>query len=844
MCKSGRGRTFDGEKFGTVLAEAPARPQTVQIPVQGMTCAACRANVESAVAGDGVLEHSVSLLTRTVVARYDPATTDASAISDRIRAAGYDVEFADVRIPLRPSDEDLRAAALAALRGLDGMVRVEVRGDHVWCQYFADYVGPGQINAALAAVGVSPQAVEIKTAGKAQVPDSAPVAARAWWDRSVDRWDDLTDALPDWSGPVAGIIAGLIVLWGQAAWIPAPAFLGNLPVLWLVSASVFVLLGSDYHRAAWRAVRTRNLDMNSLVSMSTGMALLWSAIEIGRAAWSESTPGEVFLAEAALVIAIVALGHHLQDRALAATTRPYESLLELVGSGEARVERDGGIATASIRDLRPGDVQVVRPGDQIALDGVVLSGRSTVDESLITGESRPVAKGPGDPVVGSALNHDGSLRIAVAQACDRTVLAQIVREVELAHVRRGHGEATLARFVARYVPAVVLIGIVSAAGWLLFAPGEGLAAAFRTLFTVLVVACPCAIGLAIPAATTVGISLGIRNGILLRDPAVIGAAGRVKALLLDKTGTLTHGRPEVVDVETLPGADASDAVALAAAAESHSEHPIGRAICEVARQSGLPVPAASEFSAEFGGGVRALVDGAEVLVGSPGFLRGNSVTPIEIDGEAGYAVAQLAVNGRAVASFALEDEIREEAADEIRRLRRAGIEPILVTGDRAAAAARVAAAVGIDRIHSEQSPVQKADLVARLKSEGHRVAMVGDGVNDAPALGRADIGIAVGTGSDLAAHAAHLSIVAGGLERIAASLTLIAKVRTAINSNLAIAFGSTFLLVTLATGILHPVLGFQFNPILAAAAMGLSILLVLGNSLRLRYGRIVNVNSR
>ncbi len=810
-----------------------------------MTCAACRAKVEGAVAaGDGVLESNVSLLTRAVVARFDPGATDANAISDRIRAVGYDVESAQARITLAPGDGSLHSAALAALRGLDGVLRAEVRGDQVWCQFFSDYVGRRQIDAALEAVGVAPLAVTLESAGKTQDSESGLAAAPSWWERLEDRRDDLLDALPDWFGPVAGILAGLVVLWGQAAWIPAPAFLGNLPVLFLVSAAVFVLLGSDCHKAAWRAIRNRSLDMNSLVSMSTGMALLWSAIEIGRAAWSGSEAGEVFLAEAALVIAIVALGHHLQDRALAATTRPYESLLEIVGSGTAQVERDGEIATASIRDLRPGDIQVVRPGDQIALDGRVLSGRSTVDESLITGESRPVGKGPGDQVVGSTLNHDGSLRVAVEQACDRTVLAQIVREVELAHSRRGHGEAALARFIARYVPAVALVGIAASAGWLLLAPDEGFAAAFQTLFTVLVVACPCAIGLAIPAATTVGISLGIGNGIMLRDPAVIGAAARVDVLLLDKTGTLTHGRPEVVDVRTLPGTDPSDAIALAAAAESHSEHPIGRAIGELARRRAVSVPAAREFSAQFGGGVRALVEGAEVLVGSPAFLRGKSITPIELSGDVGYGVAQLAVNGRAVASFALEDEIRQEAADEILRLRRAGIEPVLVTGDRAPVAARVAAAVGIERIHAEQSPAQKAGLAAELKNEGHCVAMVGDGVNDAPALGRADVGIAIGTGSDLAAHAAQMSIIAGGLERIAASLILIARIRATVNANLAIAFGSTFLLITLATGILYPVLGFQFNPVLAAAAMGLSILLVLGNSLRLRYARIVNSTSR
>ena len=827
-----------------MTTEAPARPQTVQIPVKGMTCAACQAKVESAVAGTGVLEYTVSLLTRAVVARIDPSTTDLTAISERILAIGYEVDVSEAWIEISGSGADARTGAIEALLAIDGVLEAEFRGDRLWCRFFSDYVGRQQIRTALEGIGVSPAGVEVVAGGKTFDPDSEPTVAGQFWNSLQEPWEDLTEALPDWAGPAAGILAGLVVLWGQAQWLPAPDQLRNLPLLGLLAVAVFVLLGSEYHRAAWRAFRTGNLDMNALVSMSTGMALLWSAIEILRARLSGSAPGEVFLAEAALVIAIVALGHALQDRALAATTRPYESLLELVGSGKAQVERGGEAATVNVREMRPGDVQIVRPGDQIALDGVVLSGRSTVDESLLTGESRPVVKGPGDRVVGSTLNHDGALRIRVRRACDRTVLAQIVREVELAHNRRNPGEAALARFISAYVPAIAVIGIVSAAGWLLLAPAEGATAAFRTLFTVLVVACPCAIGLAFPAATTVGISLGIRNGVLLRDPAVMGVAGKVSALLLDKTGTLTYGRPQVVGITTDPEYTEAQAIALAAAAEAHSEHPIGQAIRQLARARGLPAVAATEFRAEFGGGVRAKVDGSEVLIGSPGFLRANSAEPLAVFKDASYGVAHLAVNGRAIGAFAFEDEIRAEAAAEIDRLRNSGVEPFLVTGDRAPAAARVASEVGIDHVHAEQSPAQKAELAERLRSEGHCVAMVGDGVNDALALGQADLGIAVGSGSDLANHAAHLSIVAGGLERIAASLVLIGRIRGAVISNLAIAFGSTFLLVVLATGVLYPVLGFQFNPVLAAAAMGSSILLVLGNSLRLRYGRIVKLTSR
>ena len=827
-----------------MVTQARARPRTVQIPVKGMTCAGCQARVAGAVAGEGVLDYNVSLLTRSAVARIDPDATDISAINDRIRAVGYQIDLASTSISLPQDDSEVRAAALSALRGLDGVVRVEERDTVVWFEYFFDYVGSQQIEAALGGVGIAAKPIDFVAAGQSREADPDHSGRNRIGSAVAAGWTKLAEALPDWSGPVAGIFFGLVVLWGQASWIPAPAILGHLPALWLVAAAVFVLLGADYHRAAWRAVRTRSLDMNALVSMSTGMALIWSAFEIGRSALSGEPAGEVFLAEAALVIAIVALGKTLQEHALAATTRPYESLLELVGAGQTHVERDGSVVVVDVRNLRPGDVQVVRPGDQIALDGVVLSGRSTVDESLITGEARPIVKGTGDKVVGSSLNHDGSLRVLVEQACDRTMLAQIVREVELAHSRRSPGEAALNRFINGYVPAVGLIGLASATGWLLLSPETGLTAAFQTLFTVLVVACPCAIGLAIPAATTVGISLGVRNGILVRDPAVTAAAGRVDVLLLDKTGTLTHGRPRVVDLESVADFDQSRAIALASGAESHSEHPIGRAIREFAGDRGITPAMVSEFAADFGGGVRARADGVEVLVGSPQFLRQNSIAPHPVARDSQYAVAQLAVDGRAVASFAFEDEIRVEAAAEIARLRNAGIEPILVTGDRAGVAAKVAAVVGIERVYAEQSPAQKADLAAGLKADGHCVAMVGDGINDAPALGLADVGIAVGSGATLAAHAAHMSIVAGGLERIAASLLLIGKMRTAVRANLAIAFGSTAVLVALASGVFYPMLGVQLNPILAAAAMGASILLVLGNSLRLRYGRIVKSTTR
>ncbi len=836
---------------GNIRPAQMSRPtqRLIQIPVKGMHCAGCRSKVEGAIAGEGVLESSVSLLTRSAIAKIDPALTTAGAIADRVRSLGYAVDVAEARIEFADADAARLSAATDALLDLDGIIWARQAGSLIECQLFSDYAGAAVITDKLIQSGLAPVSVRVTTPSRGSGGEASGAAGQTWQklSDSVNRLVDLIPQLPAWAGPTAGLIAGLLVFWGQSSWLPiaAPGPLNDLVLLTAITLAVYLALGWDFHQSALRSFRSRSLDMYALVSMSTTAALAWSLYELA-ASWSSGNPpGELFLAEAALVIAIVSAGQALQTRALAITSNQYDSLLELVGAGQAMVEFDGEIRQVEVRQLRPGDIQVVRPGDQIALDGEVVSGQSTVDESLLTGEAQPILKQAGDRVIGSSQNHNGALRVKISRACDRSILAQIVREVELTQSQRVGGDAKIAKITAVYIPVVTGIAVLAALAWLILAPEAGVAGAIRTLFAVLVVACPCAIGLAIPSATVVGVSLGVRNGILLRDWRAVDSGREFDVLLLDKTGTITLGRPQVKGIELHGDTDRTEALALASAVEGQSEHPIGEAIRRFAHQQGVAAAGlAAGFAADFGGGVSATIDGKSVLAGSPGYLLAAGIPAPTPNHSGQFGIAMLAVDGAMAATFFLEDEIRPEANYEIANLKSRGIKPVLVTGDRSSVAQPIAAAVGISEVFADQSPTEKAQIARQYRSNGQRVAMVGDGVNDAPALAQADLGIAVGTGSDLASHAADISILAGGLERIAGSMDLVSKLRFTINVNLALAFSSTVVLIVLATGVFYPVLGYQFNPALAALAMAVSTLLVLANSLRLGYSEIVKSTTR
>ncbi len=806
----------------------------IQIPVHGMHCAGCRARIEEAMVGEGVLEYSASLMTRSAIATIDPATTNAGAIADRIREIGYEIGVGLVTITLAPGSVERSGDVASALLDLDGVIWVNVAGNRVNCEIFSDYASETTIRDRLALEGLVPISIQLT-----ELPHGGGVSSGSG--PNITEWiEGMLPDLPDWTGPVAGLIVGLLIMWGHESWVPLepPALLSNLPLLTALTLLVYYFLGLEFAQSAWQSIKNRSADMYAMVGVASTAALVWSIYELVNSYITGNPHGDLFLAETALVISIVRIGETLQSRALAATAAQFESLLDLVGGGIAIAEIDGELIPQDVRQFRPGDIQVVRPGDQIALDGEVVEGESTVDESLITGESRPVPKHPGDLVIGSSYNHTGALKVKVSHARDRTILSQIVREVELTQSRRSKADTRIAQITKVYVPIVALVGLAAAIAWLILVPEAGVAGALRTFFTVLVVSCPCAIGLAIPAATSVGIAAGARNGILLRDPQI--AAGgdiRIDVLLFDKTGTVTMGRPQVSEISVEPGLSERDAIAIAASVEAQSEHPIGLAIRRHAADLGIEPKPAPGFSADFGGGVKASVDGNEVLLGSATWLAAAGISAPEPPWVDSYTVVHLAVDGQPAAMFALTDEIRSDAADAIAGFKSRGVKPVLVSGDRAGIAHAVADAVGIEEVHAELKPAEKAELAGRYANQKLGVAMIGDGINDAPALAQADIGIAVGTGSDLATQAAHMSIVSGRLSSVADAIALVRQLRMTIQGNLALAFGSTAILIVLATGILYPVVGFQFSPALAAVAMAASTLLVIANSLRIAIRR-------
>jgi Cu+-exporting ATPase len=559
--------------------------------------------------------------------------------------------------------------------------------------------------------------------------------------------------------------------------------------------------GREFHRAALKSVTHLSAGMDTLVSLGTLAAWTWSTIVLlGRLG------GDTYFEAAAVITTLILLGRHIELRARRTAGAAVRELLEL-GAKEARVLRDGQEVLVPLSELRPGDVFSVRPGEKLATDGVVVDGESAVDESLLTGESVPVEVGPGSEVAGATVNTYGRLVVRANRVGADTALAQIARLVERAQSGKAPIQRLADRIAAVFVPAVVLVAAATFVGWLVV--GRGASAAFTAGVAVLIIACPCALGLATPMALLVGTGRGAQLGVLIKGPEVLEHTRRVDTILLDKTGTITEGRGELVEVMLLDGATRADVLRLAGAVEAASEHPLAQAIARAARLEVGELPPVERFRNLPGVGVAGLVDGHEVEVGR------------------GAGAIQVAWDGTPRAALAVRDTVRPTSAAAVADLKRLGLTPVLLTGDGRAAAERVAADVGIERVVAEVRPDVKLAEVLRLQGDGEVVAMVGDGVNDAPALAQADLGIAIGTGTDVAIEASDVTLVSGDLRAAVDAIRLARRTLRTIKQNLFWAFAYNVAAIPLA------ILGF-LNPMIAAAAMAGSSLFVVMNSVRLR----------
>ncbi len=621
---------------------------------------------------------------------------------------------------------------------------------------------------------------------------------------------------------------------------------GGQPWVELILATPVVLWGgAPFFQRGWTSIVNRSTNMFTLIAMGTGVAYLYSLAatvspQIFPASFREmgGRPALYFEAAAAITT-LVLLGQVLELRARSRTGAAIRALLDL-SPKMARILRDGAEEDVPLEQIVPGDRLRVRPGEKIPVDGAVLEGTGGVDESMITGESIPVSKGPGSRVIGATVNGTGSLVMQAERVGSETLLAQIVRMVSQAQRSRAPIQRVADRVAGWFVPAVIAIAILTFATWSLFGPEPRLAHALVNAVAVLIIACPCALGLATPIAIMVGTGRGAQAGVLIKNAEALELMEKVDTLVIDKTGTLTDGKPRVASVITIAGRDENALLRLVASLEQGSEHPLGAAVMEAARSRGLSLASGSDFQSHTGKGVSGRVDGHSVLIGNERLLEDNGISAAELAQEAeelrrgGQTVILIALDGRAAGLIGIADSIKASAAQALMDLKHEGLRLVMLTGDSRATAGAVARTLGIEQFEAEVLPGKKSEVVRRLQKEGRTVAMAGDGINDAPALAQADVGIAMGTGTDIAMESGGITLVKGDLAGIVRARKLSQATMRNIRQNLFFAFLYNSLGVPIAAGVLYPFFGLLLSPILAAAAMSLSSVSVITNSLRLR----------
>ncbi len=817
------------------ISDAVQDAANAELSVLGMTCAHCSTAIEETVSAiDGVRAVHANATSGVVHVAYEPSRTRIGAIVEAVERSGYRVGRETLRVPIdgihcascvTPIEE-----ALTAAHGvLDATVSPATETATV--DYLPSVADFGSIEAAIESAGY-----RAHNGLKQEEPDREAADREAEY-RSLMRkfW-------------FAAIISVPVLATAYPEFVPGLSGLSRTTVRWiwavdaLLALAVLLYSGRHFITGAVASFRRRSADMNTLIAIGTGAAWLYSVVAIAVPTLFPEGTAEAFFDVTAVVIALVVLGQALEVRAKGRTSAAIRKLLDLQAK-TARVIRDGVEVDIPVEEVEVDDVVVIRPGEKVPVDGTVTEGASAIDESMVTGESIPVEKGPGDPVIGATINRAGSLKFKATKVGKDTALAQIVKMVRDAQGSKAPIARTVDVVSSYFVPAVMIVALLAFGAWYTFGPSPQLTYAIVVAVTVLIIACPCALGLATPMSLMVGVGKAAEKGVLIRNGEALQASRALNAVILDKTGTITKGQPELTDVLTSDGFAEIDVLRLAASAERRSEHPLGEAIVRAAQARELELAEPEGFKAIAGHGIEATVEERSILLGNRKLMTdrdidfGPMAEGLTRLSDEGKTAMFLAIDGRPAGIVAVADTLKDDSSAAVAALHRLGLEVVMLTGDNQRTAQAIASQVGIERVLAEVLPEEKAAQVQKLQAEGKRVAMVGDGINDAPALAQADVGIAIGTGTDVAIEAADVTLVGGSLTGVVLAIDVSKRTFRNIKQNLVGAFGYNTLGIPIAAGVLYPAFGTLLSPLIAGAAMAFSSVTVVTNANRLRRYR-------